>query len=295
MKKILLIGYGYIGSYLYNYLSNQGLQITVCDRSSENIKGLNNTIASPYQALQTEELSKFDAILWFAGHSSVPASIEDPDGALKNNCLDLFAFANKKPDHIRMIYASTASIYSVLQQGKSFIPPLLSETEARLNPVNPYDCSKVAFDALASSFLTNITGLRLGTLCGHSPRLRRELIFNSMNIAAINEGIVRVANPNAYRSLLFLSDLAHYIEKILISTTASPKILNTASLNISIGDIANEIAATHHAKVDLQPDSQTYSFQMDCSIIDSLYTPPRKKSIANQCLEFKQKLRPDLS
>ncbi len=236
------------------------------------------------------ELDKYDAILWFAGHSSVPMSIEDPTGALNNNCLDLFEFAKRKPATTQLIYASTASIYSVLQQNKKFTPPSLTETEARLNPVNPYDCSKIAFDALASGFLHNVTGLRLGTLAGYSPKIRTELIFNAMNLAAINEGVVRVANAHAYRSILFLSDLAHYVRQILNASTPAPKVLNVASISLSVGSIAKQIAAAYQVNIEEQPDSITYSFQMDCALINELYLAPGKLSLAEQCVIFKEKL-----
>lgn len=286
MKNILLVGYGYIGSYLYQDLIDHGYQVTVCDKVINFEGTLGGIIHLPYQELTSQELVTYDAILWFAGHSSVPMSIEDPLGALNNNCLDLFEFAKRKASKTQMIYASTASIYSVLQQSSDFIPPSLSETEARLNPINPYDCSKIAFDALAAGFLENVTGLRLGTVSGYSPKLRKELIFNAMNLSAINEGVVRVANAHAYRSILFLSDLAHYIREILNSSVPVPKILNVASINSSVGDFANKIAATHCAYIEVQPNSTTYSFQMDCSLIHELYTAPAKMSIVDQVTDF---------
>jgi UDP-glucose 4-epimerase len=288
MKNILLVGHGYIGSYLYQDLLSHGYKVALCDQLAHNLIDTPTSKHSPYQSLSSQYLEKYDTILWFAGHSSVPMSIKDPTGALNNNCFDLFEFAKRKPATTQLIYASTASIYSVLQQSKSFIPPSLAETEARLNPVNPYDCSKIAFDALASGFLENVTGLRLGTLSGYSPKLRKELVFNAMNIAAINEGVVRVANAHAYRSILFLSDLAHYVRQIINSSTPAPKVLNVASLSASVGSIAKQIASAHQVSIEEQPDSITYSFQMDCSLINKLYIAPAKLSLAEQCVIFKK-------
>ena len=90
-----------------------------------------------YQDLTIGDLAGFDAILWFAGHSSVPMALKDPDGAIANNCLDLLQLAKRKSPRTRLIYASTASVYSVEQVPGMSAPPAMDEAETLLNPVNP--------------------------------------------------------------------------------------------------------------------------------------------------------------
>jgi UDP-glucose 4-epimerase len=93
MKNILLVGHGYIGAYLYQDLVSCGYNVTICDQLDRNLDDIPVAIHSPYQSLSSQYLEKYDTILWFAGHSSVPMSIKDPTGALNNNCFDLFEFA----------------------------------------------------------------------------------------------------------------------------------------------------------------------------------------------------------
>lgn len=282
--KILLVGHGYVGSYLLQFLKQQGIDVTCCD---EHQGAPAVAIRSKYQALTAEQLAPFDTILWFAGHSNVPMSIKDPEGALANNCLDLLEFAKRKRPDAKMIYASTGSIYSFDASQADSGPMMLKESETRLNPVNPYDCSKVAFDAIATCFTENLTGIRMGTVAGVSPRTNPVLIFNSMNLAAINDKCVRVANSHASRGILFLEDLAFYMSR-LIRKDALPRILNAASTHLTVGALATQISDFYGVEVIKQPDSHTYSFQMDCSAIHELCGQPAVKTIAERCDDFRR-------
>lgn len=288
-KKVLLIGQGYIGSYLAKSLCGAGYDLTSCDQSFEKNIGSRCTdiVASRYQDLNGEFLAQFGVILWFAGHSSVPASIADPEGALANNCLDLFSLAKTKPAKTRLIYASTGSIYSFEHTSAGSEVLMLSETETRLNPVNPYDCSKIAFDAMATCFVEGATGIRLGTMCGYGEKLRKELIFNSMNLSAITSGEVGVANPHASRGILFLDDLAFYVRRLIEIEAELPKILNAASYNITVGALGTQIADFHKVPIKQRPDSKTYSFQMNCNAIRNICGAPPERTIAERCSEFK--------
>ncbi|MBA2125616.1 hypothetical protein DLM45_05175 [Hyphomicrobium methylovorum] len=283
--KILLIGHGYVGAYLRPLLIGSGLDVAVCDQNPDRLAGIPNALRCRYQELTIADLANFDVILWFAGHSSVPMSLKDPDGALANNCLDLLHFARRKPLEARLIYASTASVYSVLTDGE--IPPALDESETRLDPVNPYDCSKISIDALARCFTNGMTGLRLGTVCGESPLLRAELVFNAMNLAAMRNGCVEVSNRDSHRNLLFLEDLAHYVLRLVEIEQELPPILNTGSLNTSIGDLADAIAAFHGVPVVDKGRSKTYSFRMNCNKIHALCGAPPEATLAERCDRFR--------
>jgi UDP-glucose 4-epimerase len=162
----------------------------------------------------------------------------------------------------------------------------MDETETLLNPVNPYDCSKISFNSPARCFATAVTGLRLGTVCGFSPQLRAELIFNAMNRTALGEGRVRVANPGSHRNILFLDDLAHYVLGLLKLSGTLPPILNAGSLNLSVGELGRAVAAFHRVPVEALPGSKTYSFRMNCAHMHALCGPPRAASLAERCAEL---------
>ncbi len=257
--KILIIGRGYIGSYLDVYLrKSKNISVTTVDHSrSADIK-------TRYQNLDVDFLKRYECILWFAGHSSVPQASVDPVGTVENNILGLFNLANKLSKDQTVIYASSASIYS--SDNQSSVPS--SENDVKLNPLNIYDSSKISFDALASFLSPKFVGLRLSTLTGYSEYFRRELIVNSMVSSAKDHQIVQIGNKEAYRSILYLDDLAKFIEKIILTGTYLdlPSFINLATHSGKIDDIGLEIAKFFGASVEYIPDSSTYSFALDCTV-----------------------------
>lgn len=288
---VLMLGHGYVGAYLRPCLEAAGVRVTVCEQVRARLAGVTHAVHCRYQELSINDLGGFDVILWLAGHSSVPMALRDPDGAIANNCLDLLQLAKRKPLGTRLIYASTGSVYSVESNAESAPPPVMDETQTLLNPVNAYDCSKISFDSLARCFAHAVTGLRLGTVCGYSPQLREELIFNAMNCAAMREKRVRVANRNSYRSILFLDDLAHYVLGLLKISEPLPPILNAASCHLSIGLLADTIAAFHGVPVETMPDTRTYSFRMHCGRIEALCGASPHVTLEQHCAAFRNALQ----
>lgn len=289
--KLLVVGYGYVGSFLVDRLRQENHAVTVCEARPDAVPDGIDVLSCRYQDLADEALRDTDCILWFAGHSNVAISLSDPDGALTNNCLDLLTLARRKPPATRLIYASTASLYSVEHHPGSGAPEAVPEGRTRLNPINPYDCSKVALDTLATCFAENLTGLRMGTVSGWSPRLRPELVFNAMNIAAIETGRLKLSNAHAWRSILFLDDLVRLISVLVAASSPLPKIINAASASLSIGQLAESIAGHYGAEIDMGLDSPTYSFRIDTALAESLAGAPRPLSIAERCVEFAEAYR----
>lgn len=86
-QKILLIGYGYIGQFLFNSLDKRGYDCTVLSETIE--RRSDKKIERRYQDLTSVFLAEFTHIFWFAGHSSVSKSKSDPIGAMRNNVISL--------------------------------------------------------------------------------------------------------------------------------------------------------------------------------------------------------------
>jgi len=283
MKVLLVGGCGYIGTYLYQQLVKDGNEVVVCDRLDKgNPLGV-EVLQVNYIDLDADFLRQFDAILWFAGHSSVGVSVGDPAGAIANNCLDLYTFAQRIAPHTKFIYASSASLYS------SMADEIVPSNESSLVTVpsqNPYDISKFAFDYLAEHFLGNFYGLRMGTLAGWSPNLRSELIFNAMNLNARETGIVRVRNRDACRTILFLEDLWGLV-RALLHQPALPGFYNAGSLSFRIGELGERIAALWGAELLDEGSSPTYSFLLDTGKMAALGLAPRPPaSFERMCRQF---------
>ena len=221
-------------------------------------------IPKDYAALDEEELAAFDAIIWFAGHSSVQQAVADPEGALANNCLNLYSLAKKLKPATKLIYASSGSLYSKA----GAISSASSESDLVQIPTqNAYDISKFAFDYLAQNFLSNFFALRMGTVSGYSPNLRPELLFNAMSISAASKGQVIVKNRQAFRTILFLDDLWLLVNQLLMPQ-AAPGFYNAGSVSGTIGNFAAWIAEAWSAEIIDQGVSETYSFLLDTTRMD---------------------------
>ncbi len=281
---ILLIGgCGYIGCFLYQRLERAGFAVTVVDQLKRgNPLGL-SVIEDDYANLHNDFLLQFDAVLWFAGHSSVGQSIADPGGAVANNCLNLFSFAKRLPERTKLIYASSGSLYSTKD---AHVVPASESSLANIPSQNAYDISKFAFDYLSNSFLSNFFALRMGTLAGFSPNLRPELVFNAMNIAAVSTGRVHLKNSDSHRTILFLSDLWELVYKLLI-TKQQPGVYNVGSLSFKMGELAHRIARTWNAQVIYEGDSDTYSFLLDTTRMKAICgSDLASADISQRCREF---------
>lgn len=281
---LLVGGCGYIGSYIYSQLVKEGIALTVCDRLSRGNPLKIPVLACDYSSLTPEDLASYDAVVWFAGHSSVQQSVEDPQGALANNCLNLLKFARLLKPSTRLIYASSGSLYS--SPVGTHLSPSRETDLVHIPYQNAYDISKFAFDYLAENFLSNFYALRMGTLSGFSPNLRKELLFNSMSIAAATTGKVNLKNRDAYRTVLYLEDLWLFVKRLL-TTDVEPGVYNVGSVSATIGQFAEMIATAWGAEVVDQGSSETYSFLLDTSRMNLLlpHNLP-SQSVADRSLEF---------
>ena len=283
MNILLIGGCGYIGCYLYDRLERAGFAVTVVDQLKRgNPLGL-IVIQDDYANLDNDFVAQFDAVLWFGGHSSVGEAMIDPDGAVANNCLNLFSFAKRVPAQTKLIYASSGSLYST----KSVpVVPTSESSLASIPSQNAYDISKFAFDYLAKSFLGDFYALRMGTLSGWSPNLRPELVFNAMNVSAVTTGRVHLKNSDSHRTILFLSDLWALVRKLLI-TKQQPGVYNAGSLSFKMGELAHGIASTWNAQVMYEGDSDTYSFLLDTTRMKAICgNDLGSTDLSQRCREF---------
>ncbi|MBT8564063.1 SDR family oxidoreductase [Polynucleobacter paneuropaeus] len=287
-KNILLVGgCGYIGSFLFTKLKDAGCSVVVCDILKRGNPLKLDLINKDYSELDDIELINYDAVLWFAGHSSVSLSISDPEGALKNNCLNLYTFAQRLPATTKFIYASSASLYS--KQGTD-IRASSEESLVTIPAQNPYDISKFAFDYIAKGFLKNFYGLRMGTLCGYSPNLRPELVFNAMNISANQSGIVLLKNASSNRTILFLDDLWILIRQLIFFDYPSG-FINVGSVSNNLDSIAHKIAEVWRAKVVNEGNSESYSFLLDTTLMRNICGKDLKpRDFSTECRDLVEQI-----
>lgn len=258
--EVLLIGaLGYIGSRLLPHLRAAGHPVTPLDLAAA--PG-SEVVAADCRALTVADLKRYGTVIWLAGHSSVKMATDAPAEAFDNNVSGLLRLAQKLAPAQRLIYASSASLYS----GNETPEHVITEEVIGFQYQNAYDLSKYAFDKLISTLNIDFIGLRFGTVCGTSPRPRHELLLNSMVRSAVTTGVVNVSNPQARRSALAMNDLVATL-KNLLDVVPPAGFYNLASYSMGIGEFGAAVARQLGAQVVTTPGSGTYTFSVDSSKI----------------------------
>lgn len=257
MKILLLGGNGYIGSKIYAMLSNyyKVVSIDLCLFGAD----LGYSLKIDYNTIT--DISEYDVIICLAGHSSVAMSQTNSIRSWHNNVTNFITLCDKLEKHQKLIYASSASVYT------SIIGIADESAPINFNSVNNYDMQKVTIDLVASRYIKlgkTIIGLRFGTVNGSSPNTRSELLLNSMVKNALETGIVTAKNLHIRRSILGINDAVGAIHKLLLNDV-TPGQYNLSSFDTTVGEMAKKVTQQLGAKLVLHSDDiMSYDYSMSC-------------------------------
>jgi nucleoside-diphosphate-sugar epimerase len=197
------------------------------------------------------------AVVLLAAIVGDPASKVRPRETIETNVIAAQALASacKLQCINRFLYASTCSVYGLGGD--------LLDEEAELRPVSLYARTKIASErtimAMGDAYFAP-TILRMGTLYGCSPRMRFDLVVNTMTMHAFSERRIRVFGGRQWCPLLSVQDAAESYIKCIEADIASVgnQVFNVGSdgQNYQIDDIAERIAANFRG-IDLQHDNRS--------------------------------------
>jgi len=269
MKKILIVGgEGYIGSRLasdftkkYNVTS-----LDVCwfsEPSSE-------TIIGDLREYGSEFYRMFDCVILLAGHSSVNMCEGLIESAFNNNVENFLHLISKIGKGQKFIYASSSSVYG--NSGSKHV----DEGYTDFVPHNHYDITKHVIDLYAPKFDVEYYGLRFGTVNGFSPKMRSDVMINSMIYNGKTNGEIKLFIKDIMRPILGISDLSLAIQKIIDSDSDKRGIYNLASFNKTAEEIAIGIKDCAGFKINDLGDNipnitnsklqtRSYNFSIDSS------------------------------
>jgi len=252
-EKVLVIGgAGYLGAVLVNRLLMDGYPVRILDsfiygkKSVERYKDNSKVdiIEGDIRNIETvnSAMSNARSVILLAAVVGDPASAKRPEQTVETNYLaaQMIASSCKLKGINRFIYASTCSVYGV---GKNIL-----DENAPLNPVSLYAKTKISSEEsimklVDDSFAPTI--MRMSTLYGFSPRMRFDLVVNTMTMTSFLEKQINIFGGEQWRPLLHLEDAADAYLKVLEADIdfIRGKIYNVGSeqQNFRIKDVAQQV------------------------------------------------------
>jgi nucleoside-diphosphate-sugar epimerase len=241
MRILVAGGAGYIGSLLVPTLLDHGYEVEVTDLLwfgnylPKQVKVKKKDLFSSHET----DLKGYDQVIFLAGLSNDPMAEYSPaKNFVDNGALPSYlAYRAKCAGVKRFIYASSCSVYGYAQDH------LYSEND----PVTcdyPYGISKLqgergALQMTRENTPFSVIVLRQGTVCGHSPRMRMDLIVNTMFKSAMTAGRITVNNAAIWRPVYDIRDCVEAYLRTIQADHSVNGVFNVCSGNFTVGGVAD--------------------------------------------------------
>lgn len=256
MKILVAGGAGYIGSSLVPKLQERNYTTDVIDLLWFGNNLPEETIVKQKDIfeLTEEDLKAYDQVIFLGGLSNDPMAEFSPalNFVYNASAPAYLAYTAKRAGVKRFIYASSCSIYGYT------INELYNEESPTVSNY-PYGISKLQGENAVMQLQDDtfsVICLRKGTVSGYSPRMRLDLIVNTMFKTAMNMKKVVVNNPAIWRPILSVEDaVSAYIRAVEANYELSG-VFNIASGNYTVGEVADYVKAAveeaYNEKIDLE-------------------------------------------
>jgi nucleoside-diphosphate-sugar epimerase len=239
MKLLIAGGAGYVGSVLIPKLLDRGYKVDVVDlfwfgnQLPREVGILNKDIFK----LSVEDLEPYDQVVFLAGLSNDPMAEFSPSKNFIFNAAApaYLAYTAKIAKVKRYVYASSCSVYGYTEN------ELYDETRP-VSSTYPYGISKLQGEQAVMQLADenfSVISLRKGTISGYSPRMRFDLIINTMFKCAMKDHTITINNPSIWRPILSIDDAATAYTRAIESNQGISGIFNVASGNYTVGEVGD--------------------------------------------------------
>jgi nucleoside-diphosphate-sugar epimerase len=189
--------------------------------------------------LEANDLAEYDTVIFLAGLSNDPMAEFSPSKNFIFNAAApaYLAYIAKRAKVRRFIYACSCSVYGYT------VDELYDEARPAVSNY-PYGISKLQGEQAALQLMDenfSVISLRKGTVSGYSPRMRLDLIVNTMFKSALRDGVITVNNPAIWRPILSIQDAASAYIRAIEASPAISGIFNIASGNYTVGEVADMV------------------------------------------------------
>ncbi len=256
--KVLVTGHlGYIGTVLTPMLTSAGHEVVGLD-SDLYANSTFGTLVSDVPSIikdvrdiELDDVKGFDAILHLAGLSNDPLGDLNPELTYDINYRASVRLAQlaKQAGVPRFIFSSSCSNYGAAGDD------MLTE-EASFNPVTPYGQSKVLVEKEVAELADDDfspTFLRNSTAYGVSPRLRFDLVLNSLTAWAYSTGRVFLkSDGTSWRPIVHIEDIALAFLCVL---EAPRDVIHNESFNVAVNEDNYQIYKLAELVCEVVPES----------------------------------------
>lgn len=252
MRILVAGGAGYIGSVLIPKLLERGYDVDVVDLFwfGNYLPAKAKIVHRDIFDLQVSDLKEYEQVIFLAGLSNDPMAEFSPS---KNFIFNAAApaylcYIAKQARVRRYIYASSCSVYGYTENE-------LFDEDRPVSSAYPYGISKLQGERAVLQLVDDhfsVIALRKGTVSGYSPRMRFDLIVNTMFKSAMKEGLIRVNNPAIWRPILSMEDACMAYIRAIEAAESISGIFNIASGNHTVGEVADLVRGTIHQELRTQ-------------------------------------------
>lgn len=244
MRILVAGGAGYVGSALIPKLLERGYDVDVVDLFwfGNSLPAEVHIIHQDIFDLQVKDLKDYDQVVFLAGLSNDPMAEFSPSKNFVFNAAApaYLAYIAKQAKVRRYIYASSCSVYGYTENE-------LFDEERPVSSSYAYGISKLQGERAVIQLIDDefsVIALRKGTVSGYSPRMRFDLIVNTMFKCAMQDGVIRVNNPATWRPILSINDAALAYIRAIEANASISGIFNIASGNHTVGEVADLVKST---------------------------------------------------
>lgn len=274
MRILVAGGAGYIGSVLVPKLLERGYQVEVLDLLwfGNHLPPEVKVLRQDVMEVDESTLSGYDQVVFLAGLSNDPMADFSPSRNFTFNAAApaFLSYVAKKAGVRRFVYASSCSVYG-------YTTDELCDESAPTVSQYPYGIAKLQGEGACLQLQDgdfSVIALRQGTVSGFSPRMRLDLVVNTMFRSALDQGRIVVNNPSIWRPVLSIQDAAAAFVRAIEASSDVSGVFNIASGNYTIGEVADyakDAIESHlqrpiQLEIKRQSDVRNYKVSIDKAI-----------------------------
>jgi nucleoside-diphosphate-sugar epimerase len=239
MRILVAGGAGYLGSALVPKLLDRGYEVDVVDLFwfGNHLPSDTGIIHKDIFDINVQDLEAYEQVVFLAGLSNDPMAEYSPSQNFIFNAAApaYLAYVAKKASVKRYVYACSCSVYGYTDN------ELFDETRP-VSSSYPYGISKLQGEHAVMNLLDkdfSVISLRKGTVSGYSPRMRLDLIINTMFKNGLASQEITVNNPAIWRPIVSIEDATNAYIRAIEANERISGIFNIASGNYTVGEVGD--------------------------------------------------------